>query len=154
MTTHDILNYLPYSPPFLFVDGLDYIDCDKVVGHFTYHADMDFYKGHFKGFPVTPGVVLTETMAQIGLVCLGIYLKGGVPEGSGMGFGLTSTEIEFMHPVFPGEKVTVTSEKQFFRFGKLKCKVSMRNAAGREVCAGTIAGMVIAKPLQLEKQGE
>ena len=150
MTTHDILQCLPYSPPFLFVDGLDYIDCDKVVGHFTYHIEMDFYKGHFKDFPVTPGVVLTETMAQIGLVCLGIYLKGGVPAGNGMGFGLTSTEIEFMHPVFPGEKVTVTSEKLFFRFGKLKCKVSMCNEAGREVCAGTISGMVIAKPLAVK----
>lgn len=147
MTTHDILHCLPYSSPFLFVDGLDYIDNDKVVGHFTYHADMDFYKGHFKGFPVTPGVILTETMAQIGLVCLGIYLTDGAAEGAGMAFGLTATEIEFMHPVFPGEKVTVTSMKQYFRFGKLKCKVSMRNEAGKEVCAGTIAGMVMARPV-------
>ena len=143
MTIQDILQQLPYEPPFLFVDGLDFIDNESVTGHYTFREDMDFYRGHFRGCPVTPGVILTETMAQIGLVCLGIYLKGGFAQGSQMGFGLTSTEIEFMKPVFPGEKVTVHAEKIYFRFGKLKCKVSMRNAAGREVCTGTISGMMV-----------
>lgn len=143
MTTKEILDLLPYAPPFRFVDGLDHIDSEGASGHYTFHKDLDFYQGHFKHFPVTPGVILTETMAQIGLVCLGIYLEGSVREG--MGFGLTATEIEFMHPVLPGEKVTVTSEKIYFRFGKLKCKVRMRNEAGKEVCSGVIAGMIITK---------
>jgi 3-hydroxyacyl-[acyl-carrier-protein] dehydratase len=145
MTISDILQKLPYEPPFLFVDGLDYIDNEKVTGHYTFHKDLDFYQGHFKGFPVTPGVILTETMAQIGVVCLGLYLWGDRPLREGMGFGLTSTAIDFMRPVYPGEKVTVTSEKVFFRFGKLKCNVSMRNEEGTEVCSGVIAGMIISR---------
>jgi 3-hydroxyacyl-[acyl-carrier-protein] dehydratase len=55
---------------------------------------------------------------------------------------LTSSDIEFLKPVFPNEKVTVISEKIYFRFGKLKCKVSMKNERGEEVCSGSIAGII------------
>lgn len=74
MTKEDILLHLPYAPPFLFVDALEYIDDAQVVGTYTFKADLPCYQGHFKGHPVTPGVLLTEVMAQIGLACLGIYL--------------------------------------------------------------------------------
>jgi 3-hydroxyacyl-[acyl-carrier-protein] dehydratase len=56
---------------------------------------------------------------------------------------LTSTEIEFLKPVFPKEKVWIISEKVYFRFGKLKCKVEMKNEKGEEVCRGIIAGMIV-----------
>lgn len=137
-----ILEKLPYSEPFLFVDGIEQIDQNGVIGHYTYDANADFYRGHFKDHPVTPGVILTETMAQIGLVCLGIYL---LKEhfNSASTIALTSTEIEFLIPIFPGEKVTVTSQKLYFRFGKLKCRVVMTNSTGSEVCSGTIAGMIL-----------
>lgn len=146
MTIQAILEKLPYTPPFLFVDGLDHIDSDKVTGHFTFRKDLDFYKGHFSGYPVTPGVILTEVAAQIGLVCLGIYLTAKETSQEQMTFGLTSTEMEFLRPVFPGEKVTVFAEKVYFRFGKLKCRVTMKNEAGEEVSSGVIAGMIITKP--------
>ena len=135
-----IIDKLPYSTPFLFVDGLTSIDDGNVEGYFTFRENLDFYRGHFKDNPVTPGVILTETMAQIGLVCLGIHLLGTVDDGRTI--ALTSTEIEFLKPVFPGEKVNVIGRKVYFRFGKLKCNVTMYNAHGEEVCSGTIAGVV------------
>ena len=142
MNTSEILAKLPYSPPFLFVDDLVSVDENGVTGSFTFKEDLDFYKGHFKNNPVTPGVILTETMAQIGLVCLGIFLVGkDLNENSQI--GLTSTEIEFLKPVFPGEKVTVISEKIYFRFKKLKCKVKMLNEKSEIVCEGTIAGIIM-----------
>ena len=64
---------------------------------------------------------------------------------------LTSSEIEFLKPVFPNEKVTVVSEKIYFRFGKIKCKVSMKNEKGEEVCTGTIAGMILTPTLSKEE---
>nr|WP_121273285.1 3-hydroxyacyl-ACP dehydratase FabZ family protein [Pedobacter schmidteae] len=145
MNKAEILSHLPYTKPFLFVDDLEDINENGVKGTYTFDADLDFYKGHFKDHPVTPGVILTETMAQIGLVCLGIYLSGTAEGGMPGHVMLTSTAIDFMKPVFPGEKVTVTAEKVYFRFKKLNCNVQMTNAAGEVVCKGTIAGMVTNK---------
>ena len=135
-----ILSKLPYQKPFLFVDELLQIDENVVTGTFIFDEKLDFYKGHFKHNPVTPGVILIETMAQIGLACLGIYLT--LNEGfSQMAF--SSSEVEFLKPVYPNEKVTVISEKVYFRFGKLKCRVRMMNSKNEEVCNGILSGIII-----------
>jgi 3-hydroxyacyl-[acyl-carrier-protein] dehydratase len=141
MKNNDILSKLPYSKPFLFVDEIINSNENGVEGCFTFNSDLDFYKGHFKDNPITPGVILIETMAQIGVVCLGIYLLND--ENNNPKVALTSSEIEFLKPVFPNEKVMVVSEKVYFRFGKLKCKVKMINAEKEIVCEGFISGMIL-----------
>ena len=109
MIIEEIIKNLPYNTPFLFVDDLVSVDENGVTGTFTFKEDLDFYKGHFVNNPITPEVILTETMAQIGLVCLEIFL---------------------------------VSEKIYFRFNKLKCKVKMMNEKSEIVCEGTIAGII------------
>ncbi|AWA31490.1 hydroxymyristoyl-ACP dehydratase [Flavobacterium magnum] len=141
MDAQTIISKLPYTKPFLFVDGLTDVSANGIEGHYTYTADHDFFRGHFKQYPVVPGVILTETMAQIGVVCLGIFLLNDELNES-IVMALTSSEIEFLIPVFPGEKVTVISEKIYFRFGKLKCRVRMINTQNDTVAEGTIAGMI------------
>ena len=144
MELNDIIAQLPYSKPFLFVDELLHVDENGISGTYTFKEDLDFYKGHFKDNPVTPGVILTETMAQIGMVCLGIYLLGNdLKKNTVVAF--TSADMQFLKPVYPNEKVTVTSQKLFFRFGKLKCEAVMKNEAGKEVCKGILAGMITAR---------
>jgi len=142
MNPQEIISKLPYSKPFLFVDEILSINEDGVVGSYTFDENLDFYKGHFKDNPVTPGVILTEVMAQIGVVCLGIFLIND-SFTKNTSIALTSSDIEFLKAVYPNEKVVVISEKIYFRFGKLKCKVSLRNEKGEEVCTGTIAGMIV-----------
>lgn len=144
MTQDEIIAKLPYSKPFLFVDEITSISENGVIGNYTFDENLDFYKGHFKDNPLTPGVILTEVMAQIGVVCLGIYLLNNDINKNTL-IALTSSEIEYLKPVFPKEKVFVISEKIYFRFGKLKCKVKMINDSGIEVCNGTIAGMIYEK---------
>ncbi len=122
------------------MDELLEIDDKGAKGCYIFPKISDFYKGHFKDNPVTPGVILTECCAQIGLVCLGIHLLGGATD-TNLKIGLTSSEMEFLLPVFPGEKVIVSSKKVYFRFQKLKCEVKMHNREGKLVCKGIIAGM-------------
>ena len=144
MAFENIIAKLPYSKPFLFVDELLHVDENSAIGTYIYNEDLDFYKGHFKDNPVTPGVILTETMAQIGMVCLGIYLLGDTFNKDTV-IAFTSADMQFLKPVYPNEKVTVTSQKSFFRFGKLKCDVIMKNESGQEVCKGILAGMITSK---------
>ncbi len=145
MTEQEIIELLPYQKPFLFVDELTMMSSEGITGNYTFKKEEYFYKSHFKDNPITPGVILTECMAQIGVVCLGIYmLKDKISENNHPQIALTSSQIDFFLPVFPGEKVTVVSEKKVFRFNKLKCNVRMLNIKGELVCRGQISGMIKA----------
>jgi 3-hydroxyacyl-[acyl-carrier-protein] dehydratase len=125
------------------VDEVLSVSEENISGTYTFHKDAFFYKGHFKNNPVTPGVILTECMAQIGLVCLGIHISSKEKSSTNPTFALSSTEIDFYLPVFPDEKVTVLSEKKYFRFNKLKCEVKMLNVNDEIVAKGTISGMIL-----------
>ena len=143
-----ILNYLPYKSSFRFVDNIIALDETGITGEYTLKPGSFFYEDHFVGNPVTPGVIITEIMAQIGVVCLGIYflVKAG-DEGDGNNTGqtfplLTSTDVSFFKMVLPGQKVTVISKKEYFRFDKLKCYVEMYDELNELVARGTFAGII------------
>ncbi len=146
-----ILDRLPYKSSFRFVDEISFLDPDKVIGHYTLRADAFFYADHFPGNPVTPGAIVTEIMAQIGLVVLGISLlvetsePASDPTGPGVPIFplLTSADVSFLKMVLPGQKVTVISSKVYFRFNKLKCKVVMQDEAGEPIARGVFSGMII-----------
>ena len=127
----------------MFVEELKSLSENGVEGFYTFREDEYFYQGHFKENPITPGVILTEVMAQIGVVCLGIYLlRETVSAKKNPQIALSSSEVDFFLPVFPRERVKVISEKVYFRFNKLKCKVQLFNEKEELVCRGTISGML------------
>jgi 3-hydroxyacyl-[acyl-carrier-protein] dehydratase len=145
---NDILNYLPYKSSFLFVDNILSLDDNGVTGDYTLRGDAFFYEDHFVNNPVTPGVIITEIMAQIGLVVLGIHLiiTGSEDMNIAMDEGsfplLTSTNVSFFKMVLPGEKVTVKSNKEYFRFGKLQCSIEMRNEDAELIAKGIFSGII------------
>ena len=98
---------LPHRPPFLFVDKLTSVSQKLTVGEMTYDPDMCFFKGHFPGYPVGPGVILVETMAQCGgagVVAAGLVRGGGI-------FLLTGVDnAKFRHKVGPGDKLRMEVE--------------------------------------------
>ena len=130
---YEILNRLPYSAPYRFVDELTFISDDKAEGNYTFRSDEFFYKGHFIDNPVTPGLILVECMGQIGLVALALHLFPDIRFTP----LLSTVEAEFIHPVFPGEKVFVVSEKKACRNGILKCSIRMYNSSQTEVAHTT-----------------
>lgn len=144
---------MPYKSSFRFVDHISSLTENEVTGDYTLRKDAFFYEDHFINNPVTPGVIITEIMAQIGLVVLGIFLTRNESE---QGFGanifplLTSTEVSFFKMVLPGEKVTVISKKQYFRFGKLKCYVEMLDSKQELVAKGFFAGVI--KKVELKNE--
>ncbi len=156
MVNNDLISLLPYKSSFRFVDHIIHVDSNGVIGDYRLDPDSFFYEDHFAGNPITPGAIIIEIMAQIGLVVLGIYLLthegdhavNTLDEGS---FPLlTSTDVSFSKMVLPGETVIVQSTKKFFRFGKLKCFVEMRNQAGDLIARGFFSGMVSTHALKLK----
>ncbi len=132
---------LPYGDGFKFVDQLLELDDEHVMGIYHFRKDASFYQHHFIDYPVTPGVLLIECMAQIGLVCLGRFLtrEGCIVHT----FGFTESNINFLKKVEPGTTVIVTAIKKYYRFNKLKVAVQMRDETGDKIAEGTLAGMAI-----------
>lgn len=130
----EILKLLPQQHPFRFVDEILEVDENHIVGRYTFRNDESFYAGHFPGRPITPGVILLESMCQVGVVSLGIYLlalelnasKGENLEESKRWTTLFADgQVEFFKPVYPGETVLIRAEKQFWRRRKLRSKIEM-----------------------------
>jgi 3-hydroxyacyl-[acyl-carrier-protein] dehydratase len=140
----EILELIPQKRPFRFIDEIVELDDEHIVSTYTYRKDESFYSGHFPGNPVTPGVILLETVAQTGVVAFGIYLaskqmtKEQIQETLTL---FTEANVEFTGLVKPGDTVIVKARKVYFRRLKLKAEVELSLADGAVVCSGTIAGM-------------
>ncbi len=136
-----IVANLPYGDGFKFVDQLLEISEDHVIGVYRFRKSEYFYKHHFIHQPVTPGVILTECMAQIGLVCLGSYLTKALPEKPQ--FVFTENHIQFLDVVKPETTVIVTAKKEYYRFNKLKVVVQMLDEQERKIAEGAMSGMLV-----------
>ena len=148
LTPDEVLGLLPQQEPFRFVDRILELDEDHIVATYRFRPEADFYRGHFPGNPVTPGVILLESLAQAGIVALGIYL-----------FALDHTrtelertvslfvdaEVDFSGVVPPDTEVTISAQKIFWRRNKLRSKATMALADGTVVCAATIAGLAVMR---------
>ena len=146
LTGSQVLELLPQREPFRFVDEILEMGDDHIVARYTFRPEADFYRGHFPGNPITPGVLLIEAMAQTGVVALGIYLvarERGVEEVRRVLTVFTDVTAEFTGVVRPGDTVTIRARKVFFRRMKLRAEVEMRKADGSLVATGTVAGMGI-----------
>ncbi len=138
----NILECMPYRAPFRFIEEILDISEEHIVGTYTFKENEFFYRGHFPGNPVTPGVILTECMAQIGLVALGIHLTNATPDQmKDVKIFFSSSETHFYRVVLPNEKVIVKSTKVFFRLKSIKCSVTMETESGEVICKGIMAGM-------------
>jgi 3-hydroxyacyl-[acyl-carrier-protein] dehydratase len=145
----EVLELLPQQEPFRFVDEILEVDGEHIVSRYTFRPEADFYRGHFPGNPITPGVLLIEAMAQTGVVALGIYLVGserGRDEVRRVLTVFTDVTAEFSGVVRPGDTVTISARKVFFRRMKLRSEVEMRTADGTLVATATLAGMGIPAP--------
>jgi 3-hydroxyacyl-[acyl-carrier-protein] dehydratase len=146
LTGAEVLALLPQQEPFRFVDEILELGDEHIVARYTFRPEADFYRGHFPGNPITPGVLLIEAMAQTGVVALGIYLVSRERSAEDVRRVLTvftDVTAEFSGVVRPGDTVTMRARKVFFRRMKLRAEVEMRRDDGTLVATATVAGMGI-----------
>jgi len=103
---NEVERLIPHRPPFLFVDAIVARADHSLVSRRTWRAEEDFYKGHYPGAPITPGVLLCEAVFQTGALLLaGKFAGEGKPAGVPL---LAKVEnVRFRSPVYPGDTVAI-----------------------------------------------
>ena len=143
-----LLDAIPQREPFRFVDEILDVDDEHIVATHRFLSDAPFYRGHFPGRPITPGVLLLEAMAQAAVVAHGIWLlakQNGLDDIGKRITLFTDASVEFRSIVEPGERVVVTGRKRFFRRSVLRSDVELRGEDGRLACVGLLSGMGAAR---------
>jgi len=127
---NDIESLLPHREPFLFVDEIVQADDKKIIAKHVFTEKEFFFKGHFPEYPVVPGVILVETMAQSG----GAGLRKLGVLGDGSLFFLASVDkVKFRRQVRPGDEVR--SEVENLRVSPKMIKQSGKAYVGDELAA-------------------
>ena len=100
MDTTKIMEILPHRPPFLFIDKIYELNDDMVIGVKNVTIDEDFFKGHFPEYPVMPGVIIIEAMAQMG----GILVMSKLDDPQNyLTFFAKIDKVRFRNKVLPGD---------------------------------------------------
>ena len=140
MDREEIKTFLPHREPMLLIDSVERETVTDAKGHqvdyavATYHVRGDefFLQGHFPDYPVVPGVILCEMMAQSCALLLGEELRNKRPLYTGI------DKVRFKYQVRPGDTIVlrsmITERRQSLVFVKAEAKVD-----GKLCCRGNLS---------------
>ena len=110
-----IMKILPHRQPFLFVDRITHLEKGKrAVGFKNLTINDDFFRGHFPGRPIMPGVIIIEAMAQVG----GVMMLASEENKGKLAFFMAIDNAKFRKTVVPGDKLVFEVEA-----GKMRSKI-------------------------------
>jgi len=125
-----VLGLIPHRPPFLFVDEIVCETADGLVARRTWRPDEAFYRGHYPGAPITPGVLLCEAVFQAGALYLARSLAGR-DAPAGIPLLVKISDVRFRSPVYPGDTVTIEVAKKDLVAGYYAMSGTMRRGETR-----------------------
>jgi 3-hydroxyacyl-[acyl-carrier-protein] dehydratase len=124
----NVTDFIPHRPPFLFVDSIVSETEEGLIATRTWRAEEEFYKGHYPGMPITPGVLLCEAVFQTGALFLSRkQVKAGAGAFAGVPLLAKISDVRFRNPVFPGDTVQIEVKQKeilggfIFMSGSVRC---------------------------------
>jgi beta-hydroxyacyl-ACP dehydratase FabZ len=131
LDVNEIRQILPHRFPFLLVDRIVELEPERIVGIKNVTVNEPFFNGHFPEFPVMPGVMIVEAMAQTA----GVLVLKSIPDRDSKLVLLVSIEsAKFRRPVVPGDQLRI-------EMTVIRRKGSVAKMAGR----ATVDGLLVAE---------
>jgi UDP-3-O-[3-hydroxymyristoyl] N-acetylglucosamine deacetylase/3-hydroxyacyl-[acyl-carrier-protein] dehydratase len=128
LDVNEIMKIIPHREPFLFVDRVTYLEKGKrAVGVKNVTINDYFFRGHFPGRPVMPGVIIVEAMAQVG----GVMMLASEENRGKLAFFLSINNVKFRKPVVPGDQLVLEVEA-------IKVKSKTGQVRGRALVDGKV----------------
>jgi len=126
-----IREILPHRYPFLLVDRIEELETERVVGIKNVTVNEPFFAGHFPDYPVMPGVLIIEAMAQVA----GVLVLSGIPDRKDKLVLLAGVDgAKFRKPVRPGDQLRMEMKV-------LRSRPTMAKVSG----TATVDGVVVAE---------
>ncbi|MHB1286334.1 MAG: 3-hydroxyacyl-ACP dehydratase FabZ [Leptospirales bacterium] len=143
LNIQEIMEILPHRYPFLLVDRILEVEPGKkITGVKNVSINEPFFVGHFPEFPIMPGVLLIEAMAQVGgilAICSGQDKTGRIPYFMGI------DHARFRHPVAPGDTLIITLTTRNVRGSSWKMQGEI-HVGEKLVCEAEIMAMIRQAP--------
>ncbi len=137
MRINQIREYLPHRYPFLLVDRVVELEVGtSIVAYKNVTTNEEFFNGHFPDFPVMPGVLILEALAQAAGI-LGFKTMDKKPVDGSIYYFVGADDLRFKRPVMPGDRLQleasiVTEKRGIWKFD------AKATVEGELVCSGTI----------------
>jgi 3-hydroxyacyl-[acyl-carrier-protein] dehydratase len=127
MTIEEIKELLPHRYPFLFIDRVIDITNEKLIAIKNVTGNENYFQGHFPNYPVMPGVLALEALAQV--AALFVIIKHKLKNKPI--YFMSIDKVKFRGQVFPGD--TLTLETEIIRFGGKIARCKGRGLVGNKL---------------------